>query len=178
MPWPQERDASHLYPIQSEPSYFFFAGTTPHGQVLMGLACPYLVAYYFDSEGNLTGGDRRCLDFLRPSGVYAGGEPIPEQVQTYNVYDDRIPILLQEWQREMGFREQSIRVKRFADSEFGIGIRDYPEHFSEVMSDPETTEEEKANELECESQWEADGQFVLWWGNDYWLNGEGEVTSS
>jgi hypothetical protein len=27
-------------------------------------------------------------------------------------------------------------------------------------------------------KWHAEGQFVLWWGNDYWLDGDGEVTSS
>ena len=26
--------------------------------------------------------------------------------------------------------------------------------------------------------WDADGQFVLNWGNDYWLDATGEVVSS
>lgn len=175
----KERDASHLYSIQSEESYGFWTGRTKdHTQVLMGLACPYLIAFVFDLEGNIIGGHRKRLDFLQPSGVIVDGEPLRGLVQTFNIYDERIPVRVEEWQQQMGFQDQLIRVKRFADPEMGISIGDYPEHFAEILSDPEASKEEKDSVLESLSEWEAAGQFVLLWGDDYWLNGDGEVTSS
>jgi hypothetical protein len=179
MPELVERASGHQYLIQSHESYFFWAGRTKdRTQVLMGLACPYLVGFFFDLGGNLIGVQKRHLEFLQPSGVFVDGEPIQGQVKIYDIYDEEIPIRLDEWQQEIGFQEQIISVKRFADPAIGIGIRDYPEHFAEVLSDPEASEEEKEGVLESLPEWEADGQFVLWWGNDYWLNGDGEVTSS
>ncbi len=174
-----ERDRSYLYAIQTHEDSFFHAGLAGDGRsVLMGLLCPYLVSIFFDAEGNLLEVQKRSLEFLQARGVFVDGEPIEGQVRTYNIYDERIPERLAEWQQSMGVFPSPIRVKRFFLPEIGVGIEDFPDHFTEILADPHETEEEKSSIRESMREWEEGDQFVLFWGNDYWLNGSGEVISS
>jgi hypothetical protein len=174
-----ERGQSYVYPIQSHEYYDFQAGMTGDGRsVLMGLLCPYLVAISFDAQGNLREVQRRFLEFLQASGMLVDREPIDGQVRSYNIYDERIPERLAGWQREIGFSPSTIRVKRFFVPDLGVGVQDCPAHFAEILADPDETEEEKDSIRESLREWETDGQFVLLWGNDYWLDSRGEVTSS
>jgi hypothetical protein len=80
-----------LYPIRSHEEYGFYAGKTAATQVLMGLACPHLVAFFFDSEGNLLDVQKRHLDFLRLRGTLVDGKLVEGSVRTYDIYDERIP---------------------------------------------------------------------------------------
>jgi hypothetical protein len=146
---------------------YFSAGVTPDGaQVLMGLYCPNLVAFRFDRDGSLIGAEQRPVPFFR------GVTP------PYDIYDDRIQPMIGAWKDEMGFRPATIRVGRFYSDEYGIGIEDYPSHFHEMLDDPDADAEEKAGIREAMELWDADGQCVLLWGNDYWLDGSGHVVSS
>ncbi len=97
---------------------------------------------------------------------------------TYNIYDKRIPPRLAAWQKELQFRPASIWVAQFFIAELGIGIADYPAHFSGILDDEHASDEEKADIRESVRQWDADGQYVLYWGKDYWLNLAGKVVSS
>jgi hypothetical protein len=96
----------------------------------------------------------------------------------YDIYDERIATLLNAWQKEIGFRPATITVKKFFSVEHYIGIEDYPSHFAEILSDPEATEDERIDVRDSMTLWDRDGQFVLLWGNDYWLNSSGDVVSS
>jgi hypothetical protein len=162
-----ESQSERRYPIKSHASYCFYTGVTSGGrQVLMGLFCPDLLAFFFDAEGNLLGVDDRPVPFFR-------GVPPP-----YNIYDERIAPLLDAWQREIGFRPTTITVKKFFSPEHHIGIEDYPSHFEEILSDPGADEEEKRATRDSIRLLDEGGQFVLFWGNDYWLDSSGEVVSS
>ena len=162
-----EQSRERRYAIQTHDSYGFYTGLTPNDeQVLMGLFCPDLVAFYFDREGNLLRTDRRPVPFFQ------GVTP------PYNIYDKRIPPLIKAWQKEIGFRSATIQVKKFFSHKPYIGIEDYPAHFQEILSDPDADEEEKADVRDSMVSWDKDGQFVLQWGNDYWLDESGEVVSS
>jgi len=132
----------------------------------MGLFCPILVAFFFDSEGNLLKVEQR------PVGFFQGVTP------PYNIYDERIPALIEGWQREMAFQPTTIKVKKFFLQTPYIGIEDYPSHFEEILSDPQECEEEKNDIRDSMRLWDEAGQFVLLWGNDYWLDDSGEVVSS
>jgi hypothetical protein len=59
-----------------------------------------------------------------------------------------------------------------------LSVCNYPSHFEEILSDPQECEEAKSDICDSMRQWDGDGQFVLQWGNDYWLNDSGEVVSS
>jgi hypothetical protein len=162
----EHSDEAHLYPILPEQGYFD-AGVTGGGrQVLMGLYCPDLVAIFFNRSGDLLGTERRHLEFLQRRGG------------AYDIYDERISPRLRAWQNEMGYRPATIRVKKFFIAGLGIGIEDYPAHFAEILEDPDCSEDEKAGVRESMHFWDADKQFVLLWGNDFWLDGTGEVVSS
>jgi hypothetical protein len=54
----------------------------------------------------------------------------------------------------------------------------YPDHFNEILGDPEASDDEKANIRDSMRLWDDAEQFVLIWGNDYWLDGTGKVVSS
>jgi hypothetical protein len=155
-----------LYAFKPDEGHFI-AGVTPTGeQVLMGLFCPNLVAFHFDREGNLVRSEQRPVPFFH------GVRP------PFDIYDDRIQPMIEVWKAEMEFRPATIRVRKFFSDEPYIGIEDYPSHFHEILSDPAADEEEKADVRESMELWDKDGQFVLLWGNDYWLDGSGRVVSS
>jgi hypothetical protein len=181
-PLPTERDADHLYSIQTDEPRYIWAGTTNlKPQVLMGIACPELVGFFFDRMGNLVEVQKRPLEFLQPSGTFRDEGPSGGAIRGLYVYDERIEDRLSEWQREIDFRTQTITVKRFLDATSGIGITDYPvDYFQQVLDDANVTAEEKESIVQkAVAQWEADGQFVLYWsGCDYWLNRKGEVVAS
>jgi hypothetical protein len=154
------------YAIRPDEGYFS-AGVTADGQqVLMGLFCPNLVAFRFDRDGNLLSSEQRPVPFFR------------DVTPPYDIYDRRIQPVIAAWKEEMGFRPATIRVRKFWSAEHYIGIEDYPSHFHEILSDPEADEDEKADVRESMELWDKDGQFVLQWGNDYWLDGAGRVVSS
>ena len=169
---------SHLHLIQSGQGYFDAGMTADGRQVLMGLYCPDIVALFFDFSENLVNHESRRLEFLQRSGVHVDGEPIEGMVGVYDIFDKQILQRIAAWQEELGLRPATIRIKRFFLDELGIGIEDYPDHFGETLDDPNASDEEKADMLESIGLWDAEEQFVLFWGNDYWLNGSGRVVSS
>jgi hypothetical protein len=154
------------YPIKPDEGYFEAGITNNHEQVLFGLLCPDLVAFFFDSEGNLLRIEKRTLDFFH------------DVQPPYNIYDGRIPKHVDTWKRDMGLQPAVISIKRFFSEDLYIGIEDYPNHFEDNLADPEASEEEKDDVRNSMQLWDKDGQFVLWWGNDYWLDGSGRVVSS
>jgi hypothetical protein len=168
-----------LYSIQTDEASVFWAGMASHRrQVLMGLFCPNLLAIFFDLDGNLISIEEAHLEFLQPSGVFVGGEPIEGLVRRYNIYDERIPERIHAWQQQMEFEPAVIRVRKFWVQSKSIGIQDHPKHFAGAFSDPELSQEERDEQREWMRQWDADGRYVLQWGNDYWLDAAGRVTSS
>ena len=161
-----------LYPIGPGAGYFD-AGVTADGrQVLMGLDCPEVVAVFFDASGGLIGHESRRLEFLPRGGGKGGADGV------YDINDERIPSRVAAWQADLGFRPSLIRVKPFFLDELGIGITDYPDHFGEILVDPAASDAEKDDVRDSIRLWDADGQFVLYWGNDYWLDDSGAVVSS
>ncbi len=148
----------------------------------MGLYCPNLVAIFFDKEGTLLGVQQRVLGFMI--------EDAERGVATY-VYDERIELELSSWQAELGFQPATIRVHKFVVLEEsgkkdeaecqrdGIGIQDYPALYYDLLANPQAYTEADAEYVRNElPRWEKDGQFVLWWGNDYWFDGTGAGVAS
>jgi hypothetical protein len=155
------------YAIKPDQGTFFHTGVTPENeQVLLGLFCPNLVAFRFDLEGNLLRTEQRPVPFFQ------GVTP------PYRIYDERIPPLIEAWKKDMGFCPAAIKVKKFFSEEHSIGIEDYPSHFHEILADPDADEAEKADVRDSMELWDRDGQFVLQWGEDFWLDESGEVVSS
>jgi hypothetical protein len=166
------------YQIQPNQGYFDVGTTADGRQVLLGALCPHLVAVFFDSSGDLLAVQTRLLEFLKPSALIVDGKPLEGLVQTYDIADERIEMHLHTWRQELGFQPRDIVVKKFFIAELELGIEDYPSHLEDVLSDPSASDEKKQEVRAAMQTWDTDGQFVLLWGNDYWLDQMGEVTSS
>ena len=160
-----------FYTLRHDQGYFQ-AGVTADGrQVLMD----DLLAVFFDADGNLLGYEFRPQPF-EPERDPRSGNPLPTA-------EDRAAVktLMEAWQREIGFYPQPIRVRRFSVPENGIGIDDRPDHFEEFLKAPELEEpdeDERREMFESIREWDECGNFVLYWGNDLWLDGDGVVESS
>jgi hypothetical protein len=160
-----------LYPLGPDNGYFA-AGVSADGrQILMAFFWTGLVALFFDASGAFIEEKVRPLPLEPPrhprSGCYFY---TPE-------FEAAVSGALQRWQAEIGFTARLIRVRRFSCN--GLRIEDRPVHYEEFLSNralwrPEELEPMR-NEIE---DWDRRGCFVLYWGNDLWLNGRGEVESS
>lgn len=141
----------------------FDAGVLPDGQqVLVGLQLPELVVVRFSSEGMLSGVE--VVASIAPKNC-----SMAEQASTE----------LDRWKAEVGYRAMTITVQPFFLRDRWIGIADLPQHYQEVLDQPEGFDEDiRGNLLDDIRQWQLRGDFVLYWDEDYYLNKDGEVVSS
>ena len=154
-----------VYQINSS-GYWHTGHTSDGNQILFGLYCPDLVAYVFNAAGDLVETQKRPLDFLL------------ESSPPYNIYNPRIELRQEAWKQQLGVRSGLIRVHKFLDNCRGIGIEDYPEYF-DLATEPSNISDGMKSEIEeSRRTWEKEGNFVLRWGNDYWLDRNGEIESS
>ena len=160
--------SDRIYPIQS--SSYWYAGHTRDGrQVLYGLLCPSLVAYFFSERGDLIDVQQQHLEFLEE-----GRNP----GHVYDIYDPRIEPRREAWSRQLGIYSGTIRVRKFRDSNHGVEILDYPDCFDDALQRPNASSEVKARIAEFRRDWEQQRNFVLLWGEDYWMDEEGQIESS
>ena len=156
-----------LYPIRSEKYYGFYAGHVPgKRQALVAGDLDLLIAF-FEHQGNLLEVQRRTL----PPSV-----KVPEM--NCGTLDDRD---FQEYlKKEFHFRPGLIRVKAFQIQPEGLAVHPFPSHYQLFLDNPHDgfNAEDRDYYPELIRTWIADKQFVLDWGNDYWLDNNGEVTSS
>ncbi|HEY7155408.1 MAG TPA: hypothetical protein VH575_15710 [Gemmataceae bacterium] len=161
-----------LFPIRK---YDYATGLCDDGrQVVMGLLCPHLVAYFFDPQGNLLAKESRPWDHPAPT-MGANGP--------YRIYDTEFQAALDRqlrgWQAEIGFRPGTIRVKAFLDEEEPVGIELLPEHYRDIDPVAEYPDEEDRREfLKARDQWVRQGKFVWWWAKDYFMSRDGKVEST
>ncbi len=148
---------TQLYPLQAGEGYFD-AGVLPDGrQVLMA-------AFYDATFAIVFGADGTFLEYLeRPNATHAPNKPA-----------------LRAWQQELGFSPHLINVEQFFVEDRGVGIDDLPDHYQEFLDDPEREPDadERAELERGIREWTKQGCFVLYWGNDLWLDSSGHVTSS
>jgi hypothetical protein len=80
---------------------------------------------------------------------------------------------------EFGFTDGLIRVKRFEEESGWVAIEPLTHYLRDFAAHHESVPEEyRANALEELRGWVEAGAFVLYTWNDYWLDANGEVTSS
>jgi hypothetical protein len=57
-------EQSRLFPLRGD-EWYFHTGTTPDGrQVIAGLLCPFVVAYFFNPDGSFESVERRPVASL------------------------------------------------------------------------------------------------------------------
>jgi hypothetical protein len=182
------------YIITSYRDDFYTGKTGDERQVLMGLLCPELVAIFFDVAGDLLQVESRALTCLPPRqrvvsvswetnvGIQSLEGPRPGPFQLFDPhFQDTLARDLAAWKREIRFQETPITVREFFLNDRYLGIRRLPDHLAEFRENPDLaaeSEEERREVGDRIREWESLGQFVLWWGKDYYVNRDGDVEST
>jgi hypothetical protein len=165
-----ERDNDYRYTLNPQ-ERSFETGTAEGSQVLLGLWFPYLVAVFFDSNGDLVSNEQRQLS----SDAEALGRC------SFHSKEFRHHVMLERalWENELHFVSGPISVKKFSLPYYELAIEDYPSFIREVLADPTNHSVEDAKGAQdLLGIWEEVGQFVFYWTNDYWMNRDGEVVAS
>lgn len=165
-------DGERVFAIRGEEDIFHTGVTDDGRQILMGMIGPLLVAYYFTPDGRLLGRDTRVLEH-HPTrsggrGLYRTSDPS---------YREGVRRQLARWQEELGFRPETIHVRAFTGLEGDfVKLEVVPSHLYE--HGPDETDENRMYREQLISEWEAAGNFVLWWNVDFHMSKEGEVIST
>jgi uncharacterized protein (TIGR02996 family) len=156
-PWDPEREEDALYAFA--PGGDWHAGfVSGHRQFLQLQSSTVIVGLFFDHDGQLLTLERRKID---------DGED-----STYFEAQKAWETAAAAWRNELRFRPATLRLRRFAVE--GGGISDYPGTSAE---DPMPQERQRARNF-IRDEWLPEGRFVFRWGDDYWVNRQGEIVQT
>jgi hypothetical protein len=152
----------------------FYTGQTDNGrQVLMGLLCPDVIAYFFAPSGELLHREIRPWEYPAPR----HGEDGP-----YKIYDSEFEkhlfAQISRWQGEIGYHEQAIGVQPFFDEERFVGACEIPHELLDLSDADEDEQEELEEELALWKERKAAGEFVFYWAKDYLMSTDGTVEAT
>lgn len=165
----EPRPSSHLYPIADQSSEWI-CGTDGRGlQVFAYVWIEDIIAIYFAGDGALAEVRKTKLPAYDPS-TGPGFAEAKERSES---------AALEAWRREIGFASGTIRIKRQAVED--LIIEDWPGCFFEFGADPAGVEPSEGHRKRLERQierWQREGCYVLWFGKDYWMEGDGTIGST
>jgi hypothetical protein len=149
-----------------------YAGSLPsHRQALVGLCVyGYILMAMFDGGGTLQKVIRRDQPsyLLHPT----------DFLRCYRVDEDS---LFEYLKREFGFQLANIQVREFRVPDEDFAVYRLPESYQDFLKDPRNPlfdNEDRQVLPDRIKHWTEEGSFVLVWGNDYWVSGEGEIIAS
>lgn len=157
-----------LYPVKTDEDHSLFCGRLANGHQAMATLDVrlLLVVTLFDAAGNLVGEEERDL---------AGRWPIP-----VHGYPEVNHAELHDYLRtEFGFEPAVIRVRALTTDR--VAIYPLPGHYQEFVDAPESPsfdEGQREHFPALIKEWVENEEFVLLWGNDYWMDNNGKITSS
>jgi hypothetical protein len=156
------RPASFRYPIKSHSDYLFGTGRGAKRQILAGVVGNAEMTVEFDDEGNLL--STRAEPFGRRSSN-----------RTDSVHD-----LVREACLNAGVvPDVRIEVRRFHLDSHLIGIDDIPEDLAEFLNHPMAFPKSQHDDLKAAiDAWQQEALFVFWWGQSFYMDLSGSVTSS
>jgi len=162
------------YLIQNQDAVSFVTGRTPAGeQAILGVPGPYVAGLFFDVKGDFL----RCDSRQPPLGHAA---PLNQSGKVRGALLTQLWGMLNEWKTELELIPGTIAVSKFSVPQFGVWIADFPQYLQEYFDkrDSESDQVVRA-ELDNEvAEWQRSRKFVLQWGNEYWMNRNGEVTDT
>jgi hypothetical protein len=128
-----------------------------------------MVRAVFDNEGRL-------------AEVVDGELPPPQQLLDAGygeaVYEDNYAGYLE---RALRVTPGMIRVRAFCLPEIELAVYGLPEFLQDFQEDPgcpSYADQERERLQAFLRVWKVHGQFVLFWGNEYWLDRSGKVVAS
>lgn len=160
-----------LFPIRPAPGRHFYVGhLTNNRQTLIARSIyGQMIMAIFDAGGTLI--DLVHRELPSPP-VFEGAGTIRE------VDEDDFQEYLQ---REFGFSPGAIRIKEFRIPREEFAVYHMPRHYEEFLKNPNSQDfDDNMRQAfpELIQQWHEQGNFVLEWGDDHWLDGTGEVVAS
>jgi len=165
----EPRTTSHLYPIADQ-SYEWNCGTDARGlQVFTYFGLEELTAIFFKSDGTVAEVKKRELPPFAPSSGPGWREA--KEASEAAAFDA--------WKREIGISSGTIRIRRQAVED--LIIEDWPEFFVEFARGDDKTERREENRQRLWDEierWWREGCYVLWFGKDYWMEGDGTIGST
>jgi hypothetical protein len=161
------------YTIQNYDDYYSTGTTGNDEQVVMGLIAPDIVIYFFDQEGF----------YLRQKSVPLPNPPEKDSESGIYLLDShfiaRFADELAEVKRQFGYQPGPISIETFFDPKNYVGVSSYPSNYQEFLDYPDRFSEEEKQAYESYiKQWDDDECFVFCWGEEYWMNSNGEIESS
>lgn len=164
------RDPSSLYSLQSHPSYWFYVGRTETKQVISGLLGAMFCSIVFDDKGELTEVQERPLAVPLAS---------PE-LGELGVLQDLVASEVERVRNEQGLTDETIHIRRFRLPKLQAGIDDLPDDLQEYITSRDISSPKDEDLEEAIEGWkEEESLFVFWWGSeDFYVDGDGMVTSS
>jgi hypothetical protein len=163
---------SGLFPIRSSPGDYFYAGHLPADRQALIARCVYgyIIMLVFDQSGTLLNTFWQDLpSSLLLDGTMPGYYEVEEA--EFNDY----------LRRAFGFTLGLIHVREFHIPKEMLAVYRLPKFYQEFLDDPNgpTFDDELRQSLpDLIKRWREEGRFVLEWGNDFWLDSNGEVTDS
>ena len=165
----EPRPSSHLYPIADE-SYEWRCGLDKRGnQVFLYAGLENAVAIVFDSNGIAVNVIEEPLIPYHP----AGGPGCVEAREARDV------AAIKSLENQLGFTGGTIRIRRQAIED--LIIEDWPSYFDDFLDNPSEVEPREENQqrlMESIHRWERKGCYVLSFGKDYWMEGDGTIGST
>lgn len=161
-----------MHTIQGYGSDFWTGGTSDSRQVVMGLLCPHLVAYFFSSEGHFMEVEARPWEYPAPR--LSHNAP-------FQIHDAEFERSLGEqfawWENELDFEAKPIQIQPFFDQERWVGTQEMADYLADANEDDETEELDEGEQAE-RAALIATGQFIFYWAKEYWLAPDGHVTGT
>lgn len=143
---PLQDQAGRLYPIRSTKPYWLAGPTRDGRQALVALLDQSaFIAVLFGADGGVVTAEEHGRG-------------------------------LDEWLRRTGFEPGTIHVRAFAHGPFLI--KDMPQEYRDFLQDPDEvprTAREKASLQADIEEWRKWGRFILIWGDEFWMEGDGTI---
>lgn len=160
--------ASRLYQLQSHPFSGFYTGRTKSGQqVLIGQYYNAILIILFTMQGTLEAVKKH---------VFLDTQRVPLDLTPYEREQFQASLYTQ--MHALDFIEQPITLQEFFTSP-GVGIEPFPSYCFDFLADENAfPPEEQKWYRDLIHQWQEKENFVFYWGNDYYCNKSGEITSS
>ena len=159
------REERYEYKLRSHPSYGFYVGRSNNGQAIWGLGEDWIDIIWFDLAGNFERFEKIAfIDFIKAEGFQS--DILFEKANNF-IY------------QRFNLIDETVSLKRFWLEEIETGIEDLTETMKEFLSEPDAFDDEETIEYkEILEEWKNEGQYVFWWGQDFYVNKDGFVETS
>jgi hypothetical protein len=167
-----DSDASRtVFRLQTNEDYHIFSGSAGERQVLIGLLYPKLVAAFFDDRGDFLGIQEQSLTVEVER---AGSGGIFDRAFAAQLAPE-----LYAWEKQLEYLPMVIHLREFFLENLRIGVVSPRSYWNPALQNPEKYPQlDREYVEEVIERWERTGQFVLWWGNDYYVDGDGRIIAS